>query len=257
MPARDLRISAVLDTFVLPLDERGDWECILASAGVRGWGARRGSWTARRRLIVFAAALVGILVSTLTVAASEGWWFFRSGEAPKPISDVYVVKNGTWSGVAWTLTAYLSGTDGVCFAIGPTSSSSTNGTGAAMSCDQIAGVPGHEKISDVLVEDHFRRCARIRATENDGERMLRLSRLRAASGGGFALRNFAADKTRISFLELGERRIRAHRSDWMICGKNKRDNAKQTNERDEYKFWCGLHFDCDYGAARPSNASKI
>ncbi len=141
MPARDLRISAVLDTFVLPLDERGDWECILASAGVRGWGARRGSWTARRRLIVFAAALVGILVSTLTVAASEGWWFFRSGEAPKPISDVYVVKNGTWSGVAWTLTAYLSGTDGVCFAIGPTSSSSTNGTGAAMSCDQIAGVP--------------------------------------------------------------------------------------------------------------------
>src|SRR4029077_18826122 len=61
--------------------------------------------------------------------------------------------------------------------------------------DQIAGVPDYENISDVLIKDDFGRRARIRASENDGERMLRLSGLRAAGGCRFALRNFAADKT--------------------------------------------------------------
>src|ERR1700693_1408148 len=111
----------------------------------------------------------------------------------------------------------------------------------AMFINQITGGSDDKKVPDVLVEHDFRRCARIGAPEDDGERMLRLRGLRAARGGWFARRNFAVHKTRISFLELGERGIRAHGSDWMICGKNKRDDTNQTDERDECEFGGGLH----------------
>src|SRR6266404_1567535 len=105
--------------------------------------------------------------------------------------------------------------------------------------DQVASVPDYEEIADVLIENDFGRRARIGATEDDGKRMLRLSCLRAPGGGRFALRNFAADKTRISFLEFGERGIRADRSDRMICAKNNRNDSKQTNEHSE--FGCDMH----------------
>ena len=38
--------------------------------------------------------------------------------------------------------------------------------------DQIAGIPGHKKIPDVLIEDNLGRSARIGADHNNGERML-------------------------------------------------------------------------------------
>src|SRR6202030_2416070 len=90
-----------------------------------------------------------------------------------------------------------------------------------------------EKIADVLVENNFGSRARIGAAEDDRERMLRLGRFRAPGGGWFALRNFAADKTRVAFLEFGQRCVRADRSSWMIHRKDKRNDAKQTNERNQ------------------------
>src|SRR5438477_9387100 len=82
--------------------------------------------------------------------------------------------------------------------------------------------------------------------------MLGLRGLRASRGGRFAAGNFAADKTRISFLELRKRRIRAHGSDRMIHAKNTCNGAKQTNERD---LGWDLHSGCDYEARQHVNAS--
>ncbi len=121
--------------------------------------------------------------------------------------------------------------------------------------DQVASVPDYKKIADVLIENDFRSSPRIGAAEDNSEWMLRLRRLRTAGGRRLACRNFAANKTRISFLKFRQCGIRAHRSDWMICGKNNRNDAKQTNERDQ--FGCSLHLDCDYCAVKPLNASKI
>ena len=39
-------------------------------------------------------------------------------------------------------------------------------------CDDVAGDADDEQIAEPLVEDDFRRHARIRAAENDGERLL-------------------------------------------------------------------------------------
>src|SRR6266404_1476884 len=103
----------------------------------------------------------------------------------------------------------------------------------SMVIDQVAGVPNDKNIANGLIENNFGRRAGIGAAENDCKRMLGLSRLGAARCGRFACRNFAVHKTRVAFLEFGQRRIRAHRSDWMICGKNKHNYAKQTNERDQ------------------------
>lgn len=53
-----------------------------------------------------------------------------------------------------------------------------------MVVDQIASRANDEKVTQVLVEDQLRRNARIGASDDDGERMLRLGRLprRAAVG---------------------------------------------------------------------------
>src|SRR5882672_5519286 len=88
--------------------------------------------------------------------------------------------------------------------------------------NEIAGGPDHKKVPDVLVEYDFGSCAGIRAAENDGKRMLRLSGLRALGGGGLALGDFAAGKTVIAFFEFGERGIRVDGRSWMVCAKDKR-----------------------------------
>ena len=75
--------------------------------------------------------------------------------------------------------------------------------------DEVAGVPNHEKVPDVLVEDDFWRCAGVCATEDDGKRMLRLCGLRTLGRRGLAFGDFAAGKTGITLFEFGERDIRA------------------------------------------------
>ena len=82
--------------------------------------------------------------------------------------------------------------------------------------DDVAGVPNHEKVSDVLIEDDFWRCAGVCAAEDDGKRMLRLGGLRTLGRRGLACGNFAAGKTGITVFKFGERGIRADggRAEW-------------------------------------------
>jgi len=94
-----------------------------------------------RRLVLIAAVTAAIAVPLVALAASQNWWFLRFGDAPIPVTAVTVVKTGTWDGKPWQLTAYRSATDGICFSLGPTATARSTGYGAAMSCDQIEGVP--------------------------------------------------------------------------------------------------------------------
>lgn len=135
---RDPRIAELLDRVVPATDELSTWDAVLADA--RGSGRRSSPrWRKRRALALVVAALLLLVVAPLSaLAVTQGWWFFRSGLSPQPVSPVVVVARGSWNSVHWTLTAYRSGTDGVCFALTP---GTGNGTGAAMDCDTITGVP--------------------------------------------------------------------------------------------------------------------
>ncbi|MGH2988993.1 MAG: hypothetical protein ACRDMY_03855 [Gaiellaceae bacterium] len=144
-------VGVVLDEFVPTFDqERGDWERVLkdasAAAGSRVAGAeipiRRGhrQRSLRRLVIIAAVGAAAISIPFVAVAASQNWWFFRFGESPTPLTDVMIVKTGTWDGIGWQLIAYRSSTDGICFGLTPESAGSA-GEGAGLACDQIEGVP--------------------------------------------------------------------------------------------------------------------
>lgn len=147
-------LNAALDGLVPDFaEEQGDWTAVVQDAGVRpsrwtaethrssamiGGSTRR--WARGRRILVSAIVVAAIAIPLAAVAASQNWWFFRFEGAPTPITDVRVVKAGTWSGRDWQLLAYLSSTDGICFGITP-ADSEAEGEGAGMGCDQIEGVP--------------------------------------------------------------------------------------------------------------------
>ena len=133
-------------------DEQGDWEAVVRDAAARraaeaGEARRPGVASGdtrrragRRRLVLAAILVAAIAVPLAAVGASENWWFFRFGGAPTPVTDVTVVKAGTWSGHDWQLLAYVSYTDGICFGITP-AGSEADGQAAGMSCAGIEGVP--------------------------------------------------------------------------------------------------------------------
>jgi hypothetical protein len=95
-------VSAVLDELVPRFeDERGDWERVVGRA-------RRRRWITPRRLALIAAVVAAIAVPLVAVAASQDWWFFRVGSAPVPVTDVNVIRTGSWDGTSWHVTAYGS-----------------------------------------------------------------------------------------------------------------------------------------------------
>jgi hypothetical protein len=91
----------------------------------------------RRRLVFALAVLVCVLIPLVALGAANDWWFFRFGDAPKPVHAPVIVKEGEWSGHAWQLIAYPSSTDGVCYSITPTGSTDEGG----LSCAPVVGVP--------------------------------------------------------------------------------------------------------------------
>lgn len=112
-----------------------NWDDVLARAEIRPVRQR---WISRRLIVAF-ALLAAILVPLTATAASRGWWFFESGSAPHPTQTPFVVKSGIWDGHAWQLIAYPSSTDGLCFSITATNTT-TSGAGGAMNCAPFAGV---------------------------------------------------------------------------------------------------------------------
>jgi hypothetical protein len=140
-------VSAVLDELVPRFEDgQGDWERVVADAGAaaptaRVQVARRARWLTRRRLALVAVALAAIALPLVAVAASQEWWFFRTGAAPEPVTGVSVITTGTWNGREWQLLAYRSSTDGICFGVAPPEAARTAGAGAAMACAPVEGMP--------------------------------------------------------------------------------------------------------------------
>jgi hypothetical protein len=100
---------------------------------------RRSKLARGRRYAVLALALLFVLVPLTALASSQGWWFLGHN-APPPITPVSVIEKGNWNGVRWTLTAYRTGSDGICWALTPEVAGQRSGRGAGMACDTINGV---------------------------------------------------------------------------------------------------------------------
>lgn len=142
----DQRIAALLDRLTPAIEEQSQWQEIVAEAEAApptsAGPYRRSRLLRRPRALLIAAVIIGVVVLAplSALAVTQGWWFFRFGQAPTPISQVVVVARGVWQGTPWTVTAYRSTTDGICTAFTPRRHPRFAVT-AAMGCDQIAGVP--------------------------------------------------------------------------------------------------------------------
>lgn len=117
---------------------RDDWSDVLRRAGhptVQVVPRR----VRKRHLLVALAVLAAALIPLVALAATNDWWFLRSGSAPRPTHGPMVVKEGEWSGHSWQMVAYPSATDGLCISVTPRGGDST-GFGAAMGCGPFVGV---------------------------------------------------------------------------------------------------------------------
>jgi hypothetical protein len=129
-----------------PQEDIPAWEDVLDRAGIETpRPARRPLW--KRSWSIVLAALVAVLVPLAAIGSEQDWWFFRFGPPLKPVSEVVVVKTGSWSGNDWELIAFRSDTKGLCFGLQPTRlGTSRNGAGGVIGCSSFAGVP---RTSDV------------------------------------------------------------------------------------------------------------
>jgi hypothetical protein len=69
---------------------------------------------------------------------------------------------------------------------------------------EIAGCADDEEVPDALIENNFRRCARIGATDDDRKGVLVLRSFRAASGDRLAGAYFAAGKALVARFQSRE-----------------------------------------------------
>jgi hypothetical protein len=108
-------------------------------------GGRRSARGMRRRpLLVALIVLVCVLVpvSALAVAKNDPWWFLRFqplGLGPAKGSHVVVIKQGSWNGHSWVLTAYRSGAGQLCFEL---TENAPNGRHSGQGGGGCAPVPG-------------------------------------------------------------------------------------------------------------------
>lgn len=144
----DERIGELLDRLVPARDEASRWQTVVTQADAarsfkRGDGRRRNLRRPRIAAVATAAFLIVVVAPLSALAVTQGWWFFRFGNSPKPIGSVVVVAERTFGGIPWTFTAYRSSTDGLCFAATPntTTPAAKRAVTGAMSCDEISGVP--------------------------------------------------------------------------------------------------------------------
>src|SRR5690606_14828260 len=84
--------------------------------------------------------------------------------------------------------------------------------------DHIAGDPGAEDVTDPLVEDGFRRNARVHAADDRGKgRLARCGGLNL--GENVAVDRFAGEEALVALLELGDGFRRHHGRLAFGCGK--------------------------------------
>lgn len=127
----------VLDQLAPAFHWQADWSDVLGRAGEHDPGrfVPKGLRPRRRRFVVALVVLGAVLIPLAAVAATNDWWFFKFGDAPRPVHGPVVVREGEWSGHAWQLVAYPSATDGLCFSV-----ATQSGVGSAMNCAPFAGV---------------------------------------------------------------------------------------------------------------------
>jgi hypothetical protein len=123
-------ISEALDCLASEQQFAPTWEDILERAGMgSALDTSQRKW--RRSWLIAVVVLVAVLVPLAAIGSERGWWFLsEEGMGPKPVTDVVVVKAGSWEGHDWELVAYRSDRGDICWAIG-------NG----MACTWIPGVP--------------------------------------------------------------------------------------------------------------------
>ena len=92
----------------------------------------------RRRLALAAAVVVGAATSTIAVASRDGWWFLRSGGPPQPTSEVAIVSEGRWFDRTWTLIAYRTAADELCYGVMPTTVGDRAAQRGALACVRIS-----------------------------------------------------------------------------------------------------------------------
>jgi hypothetical protein len=128
-----------LDHLVPALPWQADWTDVLRRAGqpepCRLAPPRR--LLRKRRLIIAVVVLVAISIPLAALAAANDWWFLRNTRAPRPLSAPRVLKEAQWGSHAWQMSAYPSGTDGLCVAV---SRKDLKDVGA-MGCSPFAGSP--------------------------------------------------------------------------------------------------------------------
>lgn len=110
---RDPYVEDLLDRFVPPLAESGDWEEVLRRAG---FSKRR----ARIRWVVAVATLAVAFGITIPLGITQEWWIFPSFPTPDDVVGEPVATGprallaaGEISGRRWTYTAYTSD-HGIC-----------------------------------------------------------------------------------------------------------------------------------------------
>lgn len=142
----DAQVAALLDRLTPPSDERSRWQQIVAEAESEGANAsgsghrHRFRFSRPRALLVAAIVVVVVVLAPLSaLAVTQGWWFFRFGQAPTPVSPVVIVARGVWQGTTWTVTAYRSSTDGISTAFNP-QPAHRGAITAGIGCAPISGV---------------------------------------------------------------------------------------------------------------------
>jgi hypothetical protein len=117
-----------------------EWGGLRSSRG----GRRSGRGMRRRPLVVALIVLVCVLVpiSALAVAKDDPWWFLRFqplGIGPAKGSHVVVIKQGSWNGQSWVLTAYRTGAGQVCYQLTANSPNGRDSGQGAGGCAPVAG----------------------------------------------------------------------------------------------------------------------
>jgi hypothetical protein len=128
-------IDEILDGVAPSSGWVADWNDVLRRAGEP---RRTRRMLSSRRLVVALAVAAVAIAPLVALAASNDWWFLGHG-APTPTTNPVVVRTGSWEGFDWQLVAYPSTTDGLCFAVTPQDTATSDGAGFV--CAPFVGVP--------------------------------------------------------------------------------------------------------------------
>ena len=151
MRPTDPLIARVLDQAIPPLLEPEEWESIMAEARSRPERRRRLVPNSRRKLvIILAVVLLCVLVPLSALGVSQGWWFESEPDAPstyRPAGPVVTITSGRVGRVPWSLVAFVSTDNKLCYGVTPYPPSGhppagTSGglTGASgFSCEDMKG----------------------------------------------------------------------------------------------------------------------